>query len=260
MPAPDPAGLGLQGRAVLVIGGASGIGGAAAQLCAAAGAEVTVTDISPSRIGRHVLLDLTDETSIRAGVDGLADTYDVVLSCSGVAEGMPGLERINFIGQRLALELLRDGGRLRAGGAIGVVSSLAGLAWRDEPLMGEFLGIADFAEATRWIAEHDLATYRWSKQAMAAYVCLYARDYLLHGVRINATLPGPTNTPLARSQGDVWLSHAADYRAEIGREAATPEEQAYPLVALCSDGFSHVAGACLTVDIGYTSTVERARL
>ena len=59
---------------------------------------------------------------------------------------------------------------------------------------------------------------------------------LKRGIRINAICPGPTDTPLAQANKEMWLGFGADYRAEVGVEASTPLEQAYPLVFLCSDG------------------------
>ena len=58
---------------------------------------------------------------------------------------------------------------------------------------------------------------------------------LKQGIRINAILPGPTDTPLARANAETWLGFGADYREEVGIEPSTPLEQAYPLVFLCSD-------------------------
>ena len=59
--------------------------------------------------------------------------------------------------------------------------------------------------------------------------------FLKQGIRINAICPGPTDTPLAQANKEMWLGFGADYRAEAGIEASTPLEQAYPLVFLCSD-------------------------
>ncbi len=59
--------------------------------------------------------------------------------------------------------------------------------------------------------------------------------FLKQGIRINAICPGPTDTPLAQANKEMWLGFGADYREAVGVEAATPLEQAYPLVFLCSD-------------------------
>ena len=51
----------------------------------------------------------------------------------------------------------------------------------------------------------------------------------------------------------MWLGFGADYRGEVGVEAATPLEQAYPLVFLCSDGASAITGTTVISDAGYFS-------
>ena len=94
----------------------------------------------------------------------------------------------------------------------------------------------------------------WSKQAICAYVGHSAMPLLKQGIRINAICPGPTDTPLARANEELWLGFGADYRAEVGIEAATPLEQAYPLVFLCSDAAAGVTGITLITDAGYMSS------
>ncbi len=76
-------------------------------------------------------------------------------------------------------------------------------------------------------------------------------NFLKQGIRINAICPGPTDTPLAEANKDMWLGFGADYREAVGVEAATPLEQAYPLVFLCSDAASAITGQTLITDSGY---------
>jgi len=94
----------------------------------------------------------------------------------------------------------------------------------------------------------------WSKQAICAYLSREAMSLLARGIRINAICPGPTDTPLARANKEVWLGFASDYRAEVGIEASTALEQAYPLVFLCSPAATAVTGAILITDAGYISS------
>ena len=88
---------------------------------------------------------------------------------------------------------------------------------------------------------------------MNAYVTREAFTMLKRGVRINAILPGPTDTPLARANAE-WLSFGSDYRAETQTAPSTPDEQAHVLVFLCSAAASHVNGATLVTDLGYVSS------
>ena len=94
----------------------------------------------------------------------------------------------------------------------------------------------------------------WSKLAINAYVAREAFGFLKQGIRINAILPGPTNTPLAEANADMWLGFGADFREELGIEASTPLEQAYPLVFLCSNAAAGVNGVTVVTDAGYVSS------
>jgi NAD(P)-dependent dehydrogenase (short-subunit alcohol dehydrogenase family) len=169
-----------------------------------------------------------------------------------VADGTPGIERINFIGHRHLIDRLLDADLLPRGAAIGMISSAAGLPWQlNLPLLQEFLDITDFDAATAWAVDHGKADYMWSKQAINAYVARKAFGLLKRGIRINAILPGPTDTPLAQANREMWLEFGADYRAEAGIEASTPLEQAYPLVFLCSDAAAGITGLTMITDAGY---------
>ena len=67
----------------------------------------------------------------------------------------------------------------------------------------------------------------------------------------NAICPGPTDTPLAQANKEIWLAFGADYREETGLETSTPAEQAYPLLFLCSDAAVGINGITLITDAGY---------
>ena len=71
------------------------------------------------------------------------------------------------------------------------------------------------------------------------------------GIRINAICPGPTDTPLAQANKELWLGFGSDYRDELGVQASTPLDQAYPLVFLCSAAAASISGITLVTDMGY---------
>jgi NAD(P)-dependent dehydrogenase (short-subunit alcohol dehydrogenase family) len=246
-----------QGKRALVVGGATGMGAAVAELVLAAGAEVVVMDRADvsARNVTAIRLDLSDRSSVDAAVAECGGHVDTLFSCAGVADGTPGIERINFIGHRYLIDLLLERGMLASGSAIGLISSAAGLGWEGNlPLLFEFLDTTDWDDAVEWTQAHGKADYVWSKQAINAYVAREAFGLLKKGIRINAILPGPTNTPLARANAETWLGFGADYRSEVGAEPSAPMEQAYPLVFLCSDAASGVAGITMVTDLGYASS------
>jgi len=178
-----------------------------------------------------------------------------LLSCAGVADGTPVIEKVNFIGARHLIERFFDEDMLPPGSAVAMISSGAGLGWEDQlPLIAEFLETPDFESAAKWMEAHpERANYLFTKQVICAYVARQAYPFLQKGVRINATMPGPTDTPLARANADLWLAFGQDYREPLGLPPSTPEEQAYPLVFLCSAAASHVNGVSFVIDAGYVS-------
>lgn len=245
-----------RGKRAVVVGGATGMGAATAQLALDAGAEVVVMDYAEVDLpgARAIHVDLADAASIDTAVDVCGGPVHALFSCAGVADGTPGIERINFIGHRHMIDRMRSGGMLPQGSAIGFISSAAGLAWRSNlAQLNEILDIPDFDKATQWVADHNCAHYLWSKQAICAYVAREAMSFLKEGIRINAICPGPTDTPLAQANADTWLAFGADYRESVGIESSTPMEQAYPLLFLCSDAASVVNGITMVTDSGYFS-------
>ena len=242
------------GKKALVVGGATGMGAAAAELLQSAGADVVVMDYAevtlPGATAIHV--NLAERDSIDAALDQLDGPVDALLSCAGVADGTPGIEKINFIGHRHIIDRLLAEDRLPRGSAIGFISSAAGLGWEANlPRIKEYLATPDFDSAVDWIAANGGADYMSTKQAMCAYVGLEALPLMKRGIRINAICPGPTDTPLAQANKEMWLGFGADYRSEVGVEAATPLEQAYPLVFLCSAAASSISGITMITDGGY---------
>ncbi len=242
------------GKRALVVGGATGMGAATAELVQDAGAETIVMDFADITLpgAQAIHLNLGDQASIEAAVEAVGGPVDAVFSCAGVADGTPNLEKINFIGHRHLINLLLERGWLGKGGAIGFISSAAGLGWEANlPLLNEYLDITDFDAAAQWAQDHLKTDYMFSKQAVCAYVAREAMGLLKQGIRINAICPGPTDTPLAQANSEMWLGFGSDYRDAVGIEASTPLEQAYPLVFLCSAAAAGVTGLTMITDSGY---------
>jgi NAD(P)-dependent dehydrogenase (short-subunit alcohol dehydrogenase family) len=243
-----------QGKRALVVGGASGMGAATAELVQDAGAEVVVMDFAEVTLPgvKAVHVNLAEKASIDEALGQVGGPIHALFSCAGVADGTPGIERINFIGHRYLIDRLLADGALPRGSSIGMISSAAGLPWQvNLPMLLEYLDITDFDEAAAWCVEHGKADYMWSKQSINAYVAREAFGLLKKGIRINAILPGPTDTPLARANAEMWLGFGSDYREAAGIEASTPLEQAYPLVFLCSEAASGITGLTMVTDAGY---------
>src|SRR3990170_2369882 len=119
------------GKRALVVGGATGMGAAAAELARDAGAEVVVMDRADVTLEgvKAIQLDLSDKASIDAAINECGGPVDALFSCAGVADGTPGIERINFIGHRHLIDRALADDLLPRGSAIGLISSAAGLGW-----------------------------------------------------------------------------------------------------------------------------------
>jgi len=233
------------------------MGAAAAELVQDAGAEVVVMDFAEVKLpgAKAIHVNLAEEASIDAAVDECGGPVHALFSCAGVADGTPGIEKINFVGHRHLINRLLAGNMLPRGSSIGFISSAAGLGW--EASLGElkeYLDTPDFDTGSAWAVEHGYADYFHSKQAVCAYVSREAFPLLKQGIRINAICPGPTDTPLAQANAEMWLGFGADFREEAGIEASTPLEQAYPLVFLGSDAAAAISGITLISDVGYVSS------
>jgi NAD(P)-dependent dehydrogenase (short-subunit alcohol dehydrogenase family) len=248
----------FDGRRAVVVGGATGMGAATAALAQDLGAEVIVMDYADVTLPgvKAIKLDLRDKVSIDAAVDECGGPIHALFSCAGAADGTPGIEKINFIGHRHLIDRAVGAGLMPRGSAIGMISSAAGLGWeKNLEQIKDYLATRDFDAAVAWIQAHpDKADYMWSKQTLCAYVASEALPMLKLGIRINAILPGPTDTPLARANEELWLGFGADFRQEAGIEPSRSEEQAGPLVFLCSEAASYLNGVTVITDGGYVSS------
>jgi NAD(P)-dependent dehydrogenase (short-subunit alcohol dehydrogenase family) len=243
------------GKRVLVVGGATGMGAAAAQTVAALGAEVLVMDYAPVSfpVKESIQVDLRNRGEIDDALDQVGGPVHALFSAAGVADGTPGIMKINFIAHRHIIERLIAGGSLGPRGAVCMISSVAGLGWESAlPILIDFLATNDYEAADAWVQAHEgTDNYMFSKQVMNCYVARQAYPFMAKGVRINAICPGPTDTPLARANADVWLTFGQDYRDATGLSHHTPEQMGDTMAFLNSGAASGINGINLLVDAGH---------
>jgi NAD(P)-dependent dehydrogenase (short-subunit alcohol dehydrogenase family) len=257
------------GKRVLVAGGATGMGAAVAKLVAELGGEVYVADVKrvDYPVAGAFAMDLRDPASIDGALAAMGGPIHSIFSCAGVS-GAPfspvDVMLINFVGARHLVESAVDG-MMPEGSSIAFISSIGGLRWEtvlDEIL--DFLATPDYAGAQRWCEEHRAAApgeeeqmaaanYVFSKQAIDVYVQRQAVPLCHRGIRINATGPGPTLTPLMESTPTWQVFGDMMFKAAMQRDPQTPDEQAPPLVFLNSDAAFGVSGQVLNVDAGYSA-------
>jgi NAD(P)-dependent dehydrogenase (short-subunit alcohol dehydrogenase family) len=251
--------FGYKGKRVLVVGGATGMGAATAKGAAELGADVIVMDVAeisyPTR--QSIKVDLRDRASVDRALEQITEPVHAVFCCAGVADGTRGLMLINFISQRHLLDGLLAKNLLGRGSSISMISSVGGLGWEKMiPTLLEFINSGDWQAQADWIAAHENTdSYGFSKQVMNCFIACKAMSLAQRGVRINGIMPGPTDTPLAQANADIWLTFGADYRKSIGRGPMTPEEMANTLLFLSSNAASGITGVSMLVDGGHVSSM-----
>ncbi len=244
-------------RRVLVIGGATGMGAAAAKTVAGLGAEVLVMDVAEVDypVGEAIQIDLRNQASVNTAIAALQGPIHTVFACAGVADGTEGLMIINFISQRHIIERLVERDLIGRGASVVMISSVAGLGWQQAiPTVLEFLNQSTWDDAAAWVEATGSDNYAFSKMAINTFVADRSFAMLQRGIRINAILPGPTDTPLARANADTWLSFGADFREAAGTKTLVSEQMGNVMAFLGSDAASGVNGVSLLVDDGHISS------
>jgi NAD(P)-dependent dehydrogenase (short-subunit alcohol dehydrogenase family) len=80
------------------------------------------------------------------------------------------------------------------------------------------------------------------------------------GIRINCTLPGPTQTPMMNEFEAATSRTVIDAATQPINRRSTPEEQAGPLAFLNSDAASYINGVALAVDGGFLGGVATGQV
>lgn len=255
--------LGYKGKRVIVSGCFSGMGEATAKLLLELGAEVHGFDFKESTLplASFTQVDLRDPASIEAGVAGVAKDsgakIDALFNCAGLAGGgaFPALDtfKVNFVGTRHLTEQVVP--LMGPGGAIVSIASTGGLGWsRRVPVHMELLQTKGYQAAIDWAEahpEHIAEGYAFSKEAVIVWTQFSGAHLIKQGIRINCSLPSPTQTPMMATFHATSGKDVVDAAAEPLGRYTTPAEQGGPLVLLCSDLAGVVNGVVLPVDGGF---------
>jgi NAD(P)-dependent dehydrogenase (short-subunit alcohol dehydrogenase family) len=249
--------LGYAGKRVIVTGCFSGMGAATAIMLRGLGAEVHGLDYKDSDLplASFTNVDLRDPASIDTAVAAVGGQIDALFNCAGLPNSFPPMDvmKVNFIGLRHLTERVIP--MMGTGGAIANIASTGGLGWsRRIPTNMEFVTTLGWDAAMAW-CEANLETvregYSFSKENVIVWTQYMGAQLIKRGIRINCTLPSPTQTPMMdafeATSGKEVIAAAAE---PMGRYS-TPEEQAGGIVLLNSSLASIINGVVLPVDGGF---------
>ena len=259
--------LGYKGKRVIVSGCFSGMGEATAKLLLELGAEVHGLDFRDSSLplASFTNVDLRDPASIEAAVAGIGGKVDALFNCAGLPQSFPPLDvmKVNFIGLRHLTEQVLP--LMGPGGAIASIASTGGLGWsRRIPTNMEFVTTKGYDAAVAWCEAHleDVVKegYSFSKENVIVWTQFMGAHLIKKGIRINCTLPSPTQTPMMATFEAASGKDVVAAAAEPMGRYSTPAEQAGGIVLLNSDLASIVNGVVFPVDGGFMGGVATGQV
>lgn len=254
--------FGLEGKVALVPGGGGAIGAAIAGALAAAGARVTVVDVTAERAeataerlraeGADILAlgaDVTQESECERIVAATVERFgrlDIIVNAVGGGAGKVLFDaqeyprdawdwimelnvRSTLVATQAAVrEMIREG----HGGAVVNISSVR----------------ADLGINAGYSA------YVAAKGAISSLTRQWATEWAKHGIRVNAIRPTFVDTPqVAMLLGDPDFKAGIVSRIPLGRVGDT-DDMTGPVVFLASDASAFITGQVLGVDGGLTAT------
>ncbi|MFF5257880.1 SDR family NAD(P)-dependent oxidoreductase [Actinomadura viridis] len=225
------AGFDATGEVLLVTGGASGIGAAAARAYAAAGGTAVVLDTaapparppSPDRGGvEHHRVDVADRDAVFACVADVLERHGRI---DGLIAGAAVQPRRDVVAM--------DPGEWRRTLAV----NLDGVVWACQAVLPAMIerrsgSILVFSSGLAHAGRAQASAYAASKGALISFARSLAAEVAAHRVRVNVVLPGVIDTPQFRranpegGEREHWARTTG-----IG----TPDDVAGPLMFLLSD-------------------------
>lgn len=243
----------VAGKTVLVTGAASGMGRATAQVFAAEGANVAVTDLPGPALeqvaadlvaqgysAKAWALDVSDSAAIRQVVDDVAATFgglDAVVNNAGISAFCPiDDDGYDLIWDRAVVVLLTAHQRI-------IRAALPHLRQSSSPR------IVNIASTEALGATSRDSPYCAAKAGVTGLTRALAVELGREGITVNAICPGPIDTGMTANVPDADKTTFAHRRTALRRYGA-PEEVAHITLSLCLPAASYITGVTIPVDGG----------
>lgn len=247
-------------KVCVVTGAASGIGLATVKLLLEEGAKVYAMDLADISIGNTLSLacDLSDKDSIDTAFLRIPDHIDCFFGVAGLSGAISNYHntfKVNYIANKYITETyLKE--RMSEGGAICYVTSTAGSYWdkysKEFQLFTRAKTWEEMVHVLEYQAKEDsvgVMAYTFSKRALNYYMATLAVELAPKGIRVNALLPGATDTGMIKEfEAEAGGIDKLLENAGMANRLADAEEMAKPLLFLNSDMASFISGTCLKVD------------
>jgi NAD(P)-dependent dehydrogenase (short-subunit alcohol dehydrogenase family) len=196
--------------AVVVTGGASGLGAATARALAAKGAKVAIFDLQAEK-GEAVAkeiggvfceVNVTDDASVDAGFEKARAAHGqerILVNCAGTGNAIKTASRSKTDGsiKHFPLDAFNWIIQINLVGTFRCIAkSAAGMLTLDPLEDGERGAIVNTASVAAEDGQIGQAAYSASKGGVVGMTLPIARDLMSEGIRVNTILPGIFNTPL----------------------------------------------------------------
>jgi len=242
----------FEGKSVLVTGGSSGIGLAAAQAFAAEGAHVVITgrdaaalDQAKALLGPHALAIRNDAGSLAAAKDlaGAIGGHGIKLDALFVNAGVAKFSPFADVDEALWDQTFD----INVKGAYFQIQALL-------PLFNRGASIVINGSINAHLGMPNSSVYAASKAAVISLAKTLSAELLPRGVRVNVISPGPVHTPLYGKLGmdaATLETVAAQIQAQVplGR-FGTSQEIASTVLHLSAAESAFIVGSEIIVDGG----------